>query len=152
MAYLLFARWAEAQLLTAVGAPIRLDKWLMEEDHTANEYGAEAGIGDGVSCGRGLVDEDIVNMCNKTCAVPLSHLVSDIRGREASSRSTGSTSSKKVLLQTPLIIRHPDIRTMFPPVAQICPPYELATEQAMEDKIAVQAKEESVVAGRVQAL
>ncbi len=41
---------------------------------------------------------------------------------------------------------------MFPPVVQICTPYKLATEQAMEDKIAVQAKEELVFAGWVQAL
>ncbi len=118
----------------------------------ANEYRAKAGVGDGGSCHRGLVDENIVNMCNKTCAVPLSHLGSDIHGREASPRSAGSTSSKKVLLRMLSIIHHPDIHTMFPPVAQIRTPYKLATEQAMEDKIAVQAKEESVVAGQVQAL
>jgi hypothetical protein len=41
---------------------------------------------------------------------------------------------------------------MFPPVARIHTPQELATEQVMEDKMAVQAKEELVVAGWVQAL
>ncbi len=73
MACLLFACWAEARLLTATRVPIWLDKWLME-DHMANENRAEAGVGDGGSCRRGLVGEDIANMCNKTCAVPLSHL------------------------------------------------------------------------------
>jgi hypothetical protein len=51
-----------------------------------------------------------------------------------------------------LIIRHPDIHTMFPPVAQIHTPCKLATEQAIEDKIAAQAKEELAVVGHVQAL
>ncbi len=138
--------------MTAAGVLIWLDKWLKEEDHTINEYRAKAGIKDGGSHRRGLIDEDIVNMCNKTYAVPLSHLGSDIHGREASPRSTGSTSSKKGPLWTLLIIRHPDICTMFLPVAWICTPRKLATEQALEDKIAVQAKEELVVAGWVQAL
>jgi hypothetical protein len=138
--------------LTAAGAPIQLDEWLKEEDHTVNAYGAKAGVEGGGSCRRGLVEGDILIMCNKTCAVPLLDLGSDILGSKASPRSAGSTSSKKGPLRTPLILSHLDIRTMFPPVAQICTPHKLATEQVMEDEIAVQAKEELVVARRVQAL
>jgi hypothetical protein len=91
-------------------------------------------------------------MCNKTCTVPLSHLGSDILGSKASPRCAGFTSSKKSPLRSPSIICCLDIHTMFSPVARICTPHKLATEQGIKDKIAVQVKEEPAVAGRVQAL
>jgi hypothetical protein len=90
-------------------------------------------------------------MCNITCSVPLSHLGSDILGNKATPRSAGHTPSKKGPLQTPPIIRHLEIRTMFPHVTWICTPHKLATEQVMEDKMALQAKEELAAAGRVKA-
>jgi hypothetical protein len=40
---------------------------------------------------------------------------------------------------------------MFPPVAQICTPHKLAAEQLMEDKMALQAKEELAVPRQMQA-
>jgi hypothetical protein len=151
-ACLLFAHWAEGWSLTASGAPIQLDEWLEEEDHMVNEYGAEAGIRGGGSCRGGPVEGDILNMCNKTCSVPLSHLGSDILDNKATPRSTGFIPSKKGLLRILSIVRQSDIHTMFPPVEQIFTPHELATEKVMEDKMAVKAKEELAVAGWAQAL
>ncbi len=133
-------------------APIRLEELLEEEEEKVNENGGMAGIGEGGSCCGGLVEGNMLNMCNKTCSVPLSHLGSDVVGNEASPRSAGSIPSKRGPLRTPLIICHLDICTMFPPVAQICTPHVLATKQVMEDELAVQAKEELSVAERVQAL
>ncbi len=152
-AYLLFARWVEARSLTASRVPIRLEEWLEKEEDKFNEDRGEAGIRDGGSRCRGLVDENMLNMCNKTCSVALSHLGSDILGNKATPRSAGPTPSKKGPLWMLSIIQHSDIHTIFPPVARICTPNKLATEYVMEDEdeMALQAKEELAVAGRVQA-
>jgi hypothetical protein len=133
-------------------APIWLEEWLEEEEDKVNEDGGGAGIGNGGSCCRGLIDENMLNMCNKTCSVALSHLGSDIFGNEAIPRLAGPTPSKKGPLWMPSIIRNFDIHTIFSPVARICTLHKLATEQVIKDKMALQAKEELAVAGRVQAL
>ncbi len=105
-----------------------------------NANRVKAGIGVGGSCCGGFVEGNILSMCNKTCSVPLSHLGSAILVSKASSRSAGFIPSKKGSLQTPSIIRHLDIRTMFSPFVWSYTPHKLATEQVMEDKMAVQAK------------
>jgi hypothetical protein len=82
-AYLLFPRWAKARSLTVSGALVWLDKWLEEEEDKVNENGGGAGVRVGGSCCRGLVEGNMLNMCNKTCSAPLSHLGSYIHGNKA---------------------------------------------------------------------
>jgi hypothetical protein len=91
----------------------------------------------------------MINMCNKTClALPLAHLCSDASGATVYPYSTPNAKGGK---RSSLAIRHSDIWFMFPPVAWKLTPQERARKLMMEEDT-LQAREQQVVAGQVQAL
>ncbi len=79
-------------------------------------------------------------MCNETCNPPLL-TIGDVV-------STFKTPTKHSSL-TPC---YTNTRTLFPAVAHTQTPQELATDQMMEEDIALQSKEEQATAAHVQVL
>jgi hypothetical protein len=135
--------------MTAPRVPIWLDDWLEEEEEEVNNDRGDAG-GRGLgSCGNGL-GVNMINMCNKTClALPLAHLGSNASGATVYPCSTPSAKGGERLLSA---IQHSDIWLIFPLMARKLTTQERARELMMEEEIALQEKENQVVAGRVQAL
>jgi hypothetical protein len=145
--YLTFACWVDARSMTAPGVPIWLNNWLEKEEDKVDNDGGDAGGGGLGSCSNGL-GVNMINMCIKTClALPLAHLGSNASGATVYLCSTPSVKGGQRSLTT---IRHSDIWLMFPLMARKLTPQEGARELMMVEEIALQAREQQAVVGRVQ--